>query len=442
MQRYEYELYHYGIKGMKWGVRKVKPRYNSDGTLTPYGKKYKERLEKRTAKRKARDEKEYRRTHNEDGSFNETAQREHFKALKKGKKPVELYKGYDDDDYREAINRRRAASDLGEALNGGMVPKKLRSDDLWDRSDEDWDKAHEIIEKKNREVVDNFLGKYKDQYLSSYDKKHNMNAGKRFAYEYERIASNFVSDDRTYNKYFLDYFDHSASMSDELYHHGIKGQKHGVRRWQNKDGSLTPAGRIRYGAAKVGEKVSSSIKKRREERRIEKLRKKPLSKLTDAELKERIARLAEEKKASDLQNQISDIDQNRLSMGKKFTQAALTKVVAPAAVDAGKEVLTKWLKKQGMDIAGLGEVKDAYSMIKKEADVISKQRQISDDQKKIRENALWNKKQDEKEARDEEHAKKAIEVSKKTVKEAEEAIRKGEEFATKYEEKYKKKDKS
>jgi ribosomal protein S18 acetylase RimI-like enzyme len=32
----------------------------------------------------------------------------------------------------------------------------------------------------------------------------------------------------------------------ELYHHGIKGQKWGVRRYQNKDGSLTPAGRKRY----------------------------------------------------------------------------------------------------------------------------------------------------------------------------------------------------
>ena len=31
----------------------------------------------------------------------------------------------------------------------------------------------------------------------------------------------------------------------ELYHHGIKGQKWGVRRFQNKDGSLTPAGKKR-----------------------------------------------------------------------------------------------------------------------------------------------------------------------------------------------------
>lgn len=32
----------------------------------------------------------------------------------------------------------------------------------------------------------------------------------------------------------------------ELYHYGTKGMKWGVRRYQNKDGSLTPAGKKRY----------------------------------------------------------------------------------------------------------------------------------------------------------------------------------------------------
>lgn len=33
----------------------------------------------------------------------------------------------------------------------------------------------------------------------------------------------------------------------ELYHHGIPGMKWGVRRYQNEDGTLTAAGKKRYG---------------------------------------------------------------------------------------------------------------------------------------------------------------------------------------------------
>lgn len=52
-----------------------------------------------------------------------------------------------------------------------------------------------------------------------------------------------------------------------LAHHGVEGQKWGVRRWQNKDGSLTAEGRIHYG---IEGKTSSdykgiSKKKRRQE---------------------------------------------------------------------------------------------------------------------------------------------------------------------------------
>lgn len=33
---------------------------------------------------------------------------------------------------------------------------------------------------------------------------------------------------------------------EEIYHHGIKGQRWGIRRYQNPDGSLTEAGKKRY----------------------------------------------------------------------------------------------------------------------------------------------------------------------------------------------------
>lgn len=50
-------------------------------------------------------------------------------------------------------------------------------------------------------------------------------------------------------------------MEYELYHHGIKGQKWGVRRYQNADGSLTSAGKKRYITKEnVGKAVKSTRK--------------------------------------------------------------------------------------------------------------------------------------------------------------------------------------
>lgn len=66
---------------------------------------------------------------------------------------------------------------------------------------------------------------------------------------------------------------------DYLKHHGIEGQKWHHRRFQNKDGSLTTEGRIRYGVGKsreeaAKEKLKQQKKEEKTQKKLEKTQKK------------------------------------------------------------------------------------------------------------------------------------------------------------------------
>lgn len=85
----------------------------------------------------------------------------------------------------------------------------------------------------------------------------------------------------------------NVNYSDELQHHGIRGQKWGQRRYQNKDGSLTPAGQKRYN--KEVEKLKKETAKVKAAEQVAANRKKTQAKLDRLDAKKQA--LEERKKA-------------------------------------------------------------------------------------------------------------------------------------------------
>lgn len=123
---------------------------------------------------------------------------------------------------------------------------------------------------------------------------------------------------------------------DQLYHHGIKNMKWGVRRFQNKDGSLTPAGRKRYGDGPNGgnrDDESSSEKPKSSSS------KKAVKAMTDAELKAAVDRLR-------LEQQYEQLSPEKVSLGKKFVDSLQKDVIIPAAKEAGKNVVKDLMEKE------------------------------------------------------------------------------------------------
>ena len=167
-------------------------------------------------------------------------------------------------------------------------------------------------------------------------------------------------------------------MEYELYHHGVKNMKWGIRRYQNKDGSLTPAGIKRYN--KEVQKLKNreaSIKNREQAKKYQdKLDKKKaeldereaalkgkastksapkknnddpgtgaprksIKDMSNKELQDFVDRVALEKKYRDAL--ASTLPPAKVSKGREFVNKVLNEVVGPAAKEVGKSVVKSLL---------------------------------------------------------------------------------------------------
>lgn len=256
-------LSHHGILGQKWGVRRFQ---NEDGTLTPAGMK--------------------RYRYNEsNGTLSESGQKRLVEDQLKDKLRNKEYREYAKKQYKRLRGLR-------------MFPDmSAYASYIRDRE------GNAISKREYQGYVD-----YSDYTFLKF--KRNVRTGMLAV----GVALGALSGVEL----------SKAIRGDSLFHHGILGQKWGVRRFRNKDGTLTSEGKKRYGNDKI-QKGKTSAQKESEARKKQDVKNRGT--LTTQQLQEKIQRLQMEK-------QLKDLTESELSSGRKAAKQALTSIGTKVAVTA------------------------------------------------------------------------------------------------------------
>lgn len=190
-----------------------------------------------------------------------------------------------------------------------------------------------------------------------------------------------------------------GSRNDELMHWGVLGMKWGVRRYQNADGTLTAAGKKRYGTKSNFEKVQRAkkaaspdkLKKQkarekanaRTEAEIAKYKKKAgiednkkestnnsteinktksIKEMSNAEIQARIDRIR-------LEQTLASLQPKKVSAGEKFIKN-LSGFATKTLTDVSQKVINKAIENAFKE----QKVETAYDKLKKENDMLNEQK--------------------------------------------------------------------
>lgn len=266
-------LEHYGIKGMKWGIRRYQ---NKDGSLTEAGEKrygkgpsgVYEKIRTGTLKptksiaKKIKLTKEEARSRYSEMLEKKAIEKEVKKELKQTSKSISRLK--------KAVGIGTAVAGVGAVLASSALAKKLTT--AFPGMTTSVALANIIIAGAGQTLLStaiNYAGNKKAESILANNniKLSQIKIPKRLSLE--EIEE--IQKEEEKMKHSIDY------TTEHLEHHGILGMKWGVRRYQNKDGSLTPEGRARYKNLTDKKTVKQVFKEKGEN-------------VTDADIKEAILR--------------------------------------------------------------------------------------------------------------------------------------------------------